>query len=329
MKGEKAPSGRQIRRKDGKIMRHYRTIAILILVLLLAVTGVSCSNGGSGQTDDTPENGYETPEAGPTEEPTAEPKGFELHFIDVGTGDGMLLICDGEAMIIDSGNVGHGETMVNYAKAQGVESLKYLMVTHGHADHVGGMPEIIEAFPFETMFLYDVPCDEEPYQRLLGIIEERKITPVHPEIGSEWKLGGGSFLVIGPFKYDSSNLNNNSICIKFTYGDNTFLLCGDAQSSLESQLIKSEYDLKADVFKADHHASSAGCGKKMLEAVSPSIICVQVGSENKLGYPDGTTIKRLEKTGAEVYRNDTHGTIVIKSDGTTISVTTEKTPSAE
>ena len=311
-------------------MRYYRTIAILILVLLLAAAGVSCSNGGSGHTENTPaENGSETPDTGPTEGPTAPPKGFELHFIDVGTGDGMLLICDGEAMIIDSGNVGRGDTMVNYAMAQGVRSLKYLMVTHGHADHVGGMPEIIGAFPFETMFLYDVPCDEEPYQKLLDIIEKRGIVPVNPEVGSEWTLGGGSFLVIGPFQYDKSNLNNNSICIKFTYGNNTFLLCGDAQSSLESQLLKGKYDLKADVLKADHHASSAGCGKKFLEAVSPSVICVQVGTENKLGYPDKGTIKRLEKTGAEVYRNDTHGTIVVKSDGTNISVTTEKTPSEE
>ena len=319
-----------------------KTVAIMTLALLLAFAAVSCTGGNPGdRTGDNPgetgssaETGTSAPSEDATEEPVEEPtselqKGFELHFIDVGTGDGMLLICDGEAMIIDSGNVGRGETMVNYAKAQGVKSLKYLMVTHGHADHVGGMPEIIDAFPFDVMLLNDVPCNEEPYQRLLGIIEERGITPVNPEPGSEWTLGGGTFQVIGPLKLDKTNLNNNSICIRFTYGEKTFLLCGDAQSALESQLLKGEYDVKADVFKADHHASSAGCTKKFLEAVAPSIICVQVGTENKLGYPDKSTVKRLEATGAEVFRNDTHGSIVVKSDGTAISVVTEKTPPAE
>lgn len=310
-------------------MKKYLRIATLITaVLMFLAFAAGCVSNEPGKTEPTEEPVTAEPTEEPTPEPTPEPKGFELHFIDIGTGDGMLIICDGEAMIIDSGNVGRGETMVNYVKSKGVEKLKYLMVTHGHADHVGGMPEIIEAFPFETMFInVEQLCTEEPYKNLLAIIEEKGIQPVNPELGAVYTLGGGSFRIMTPLKEDKSNLNNNSIGFKFTYGEKTFLLLGDSQQPVESQLLKAEgVDLKADVFKADHHASSAGNIKKFLEAVAPSYICVQVGTENKLGYPDKSTIKRLENTGAEVYRNDIHGTVVFYSDGTTIRVETEKTP---
>ncbi|MCR5694503.1 MAG: MBL fold metallo-hydrolase [Clostridia bacterium] len=308
-------------------------VKLLTVVLTLAmIVGVSV---GCDVKQDVPEpteeaRPTEAPRSEPTPEPTAEPKGFELHFIDIGTGDGMLLICDGEAMIIDSGNVGRGETMVNFTKGKGVEKLKYLMVTHGHADHVGGMPEIIEAFPFETMLMDDAPCDEVPYKNLVKIIEERGIVPVDPEPGQVYQLGGGSFEILTPLKFDPSNLNNNSIGIKFTYGSNTFLLLGDSTSTVESQLLKKDgVDLKADVFKADHHASTTGNIKKFLQAVAPTYICVQVGTENKLGYPSAATIKRLKENCTELYRNDVNGTVSFYSDGTTIRVETEKVPDAE
>jgi len=143
-------------------MKYLKPVIALLLAALFAFGAAACVNGG-GTDDpktttapaDTPtEVPAENPTEAPTEEPTPEvKKGFDLHFIDIGTGDGMLLVCDGEAMVIDSGNVGRGEKMVSYIKEQGVTELKYIMVTHGHADHVGGMPEIIEAFPFETMFI--------------------------------------------------------------------------------------------------------------------------------------------------------------------------------
>ncbi|MCR5056440.1 MAG: MBL fold metallo-hydrolase [Clostridia bacterium] len=318
--------------------KYIKAVSVLLSILMLFAFASGCAGTGSDNkntpkpteapADNTPES---EPTAEPTPEPTPEPKkGFELHFIDIGTGDGMLLICDGEAMIIDSGNVGRGETMVNYTKSQGVEKLKYLMVTHGHADHVGGMPEIIDAFPFETMFInVDQRCDEEPWLNLLGIIEQKGITPVNPAVGDVYTLGGGSFKILTPLKEDKNNLNNNSIGIKFTYGTNTFLLLGDSQQAVETQLLKEEgVDLRADVFKADHHASNAGNVRKFLEAVAPTYICVQVGTENKLGYPDKTTISRLEKNCEELYRNDVHGTVVFYSDGSTITVKTEKTPEA-
>lgn len=321
--------------------KQIKAITVLLAFAMLFAFAAGCakageSGGATRQTAGSSEEPSGEPTAEPSEEPSPEPtpepkKGFELHFIDIGTGDGMLLICDGEAMVIDSGNVGRGETMVNYVKSRGVDSLKYLMVTHGHADHVGGMPEIIEAFPFETMFMNtEQLCDEEPYKNLLAIVGERGITPVNPEPGEVYTLGGGSFEIMTPLKPDKSNLNNNSIGFKFTYGEKTFLLLGDSQQAVESQLLKADgVDLKADVFKANHHASSAGNVKKFLEAVAPSYICIQVGTENKLGYPDKSTVKRLENTGAEVYRNDVHGTVVFYCDGTSIRVETEKTPVSE
>lgn len=298
--------------------------SLILLTVMTVFTACEKKNNeaGSGITAAPLQTELPTPE--PSPEPTEEPKkGFELHFIDVGMGDAMLLICDGEAMIIDSGNVGYGPIVVDYARSCGVDSLKYLLVTHGHADHVGGMPEIIDAFPFETMFLFDVPCSEEPYKKMLSIIDERKIETVRPEVGSKYNLGSGYFTILTPSKEDKSNLNNNSIGIKFVYGERSFLLLGDIQSGVENQLLKSGEDLKADVWKANHHGSNAGCTKKFIEAVQPQYIVIMVGKNNKYGYPDASNVSRMKKNCEALLRTDENGSVVFTSDGKDLQVRCE------
>ena len=299
-----------------------RFLSVLVAIVLSVCTFTACGNSVADSDNDSvvADGSAATAESEPAEEPVRE--GFELHFIDVGQGDCMLLIADGEAMLIDSGNVGQGEVVVEYMKAQGVTKLKYLMLTHGHADHVGGMPEVMENFSFDTLFLFDVPCDEEPYQEFLSIIEDRNIETIMPELGSKFLLGDGEFTILGPSKPDYLNLNNNSISIKYVYGDKSFLLCGDAQTSQEQDLMtfasQNGIDLKSDVWKANHHASLAGCTQSFIDTVGAEFAVVQVGADNIYSYPGEATMARLESSGATVYRNDLNGTVIVKCNGKTL-----------
>ena len=308
----------------------YLKLTILLAVvsgILLCFAGCDKDNSVKNPESTVLNNTPVVTEVPATDEPYET--GFELHFIDVGQGDCMLLIADGEAMLIDSGNVGKGEGVVEYLKEQGVTKLKYLILTHGHADHVGGMPEVLDAFPFEQMFVYDKPvCEEEPYKNFMGIIGERSYEYVMPELGSKHSLGKGEFIVLGPSRLDNSNLNNNSISIKFTYGNRSFLLCGDAQAMQETDLIKfakeNNISLDCDVWKANHHGSLAGCSQGFINKAKAEFIVIQVGANNIYGYPGLATVNRLKNSGAVIYRNDVNGNIIVKTDGETLEWTTER-----
>ncbi|WP_101910828.1 ComEC/Rec2 family competence protein [Marasmitruncus massiliensis] len=253
-----------------------------------------------------------------------------VHFIDVGQGDCELIQAPEANVLIDAGDVGEGDLVVDYLKAQGVERIDYLLATHPHADHIGGMPEVVEAFEIGKVLFSDVPADLIPttkiYEQLLDSIAGKglKITKASP--GIAYDLGDGAMLkILAPLNQDQEDLNENSIVCRLDFGETSFLFTGDAGISSENDMIKRYGStLSATVLKLGHHGSNTATQEKWLNQVNPKIVVAEVGADNKYGHPHKEILQRIEERGLTFYRTDRNGTIVMASDGGDITVTAEK-----
>ncbi|MCM1330014.1 MAG: MBL fold metallo-hydrolase [Ruminococcus sp.] len=259
---------------------------------------------------------------------------LEIHFIDVGQGDCSLIMWEGAAMLIDCGEREQAETVLKYLKKQGVKKLDYIVATHPHSDHIGGMGDIISAVEVEKVIAPRVTDDMTPttktYERFLKALSDKALRLTAAKPGTTYTLGTSAegktppkFEIIAPVD-DYDDLNNYSVVIRLTYGGTSYLFTGDAEKQAESDILKSGAELNSDVLKVGHHGSSTSTSEDFYNEVSPKICIIQCGSDNSYGHPHKETMETIENSGAKVYRNDTDGTVIVYSDGDEIFVKTEK-----
>jgi competence protein ComEC len=250
---------------------------------------------------------------------------MEVHFIDVGQADCILIESAGEYMLIDAGNNEDGTLVTNYLKEEGVSKLKYVITTHPHEDHIGGMDDVINSFPIDTIFMPDVVHTTKTFEDVLTAISENNLEITIPETGEQYWIGNANFIMIAPNRNDyGDNLNNYSIGIKLVNGSNSFLMCGDAEEEAETDILNNGIDISAQVYKASHHGSSTGTSEEFLEAISPGYAVITCGAENDYGHPHKETLEKFEDMGIEVYRTDLNGTIVAVSNGIDITFTSKE-----
>lgn len=244
---------------------------------------------------------------------------LEVHYIDVGQGDSTLIVCDGEAMLIDGGNVNKGTTVQLYLKKQNVSSLKYMIATHPDADHIGGLDVIVTKFDIanQTVWMPDIANDTPAYQELLDAIDYRKYKTKSPDIGESFKLGAADVTILGP-KEKYSAINDNSIIVKVSLGETSFLFMGDAGEMAERD-IESEAIADTDVLKAGHHGSKSSTSKEFTDIVKPMYAVISCGAGNDYGHPSDECLEILKNAGVTVLRTDELGSIVAYSDGTDIT----------
>lgn len=260
------------------------------------------------------------------EDKPAEHAQTEVHFIDVGQGDSTLVISQGEAMLIDSGDKDDSNKIEKYLEKQGVTELKYLIATHPHADHIGEKSEIIDQFQVDKFIMPKVKADMTPtttiYEKMLKSIKAKglKITQAKP---MEFELGSCKVELFTP-KNDYDNLNNYSTLVKITDGENSFLITGDCETAEEKDILSQGYDVSAKVLKAGHHGSSTSSGVDFLNKVMPRYAVISCGKGNKYGHPHEETVTRLKKYASHLYVTADVGTIVFSSDGEGLSVSAEK-----
>lgn len=252
---------------------------------------------------------------------------MSVHFIDVGQGDSTLVISDGEAMLIDAGEKENGTVVAEYLESVGVTKLKYVIATHPHSDHIGGLAYIIENFDVETIIMPKIPRDMTPttkvYENLLTTIKNKGLK-IHAAVDETITLGETSVEIFAPSK-EYSNLNNYSVCTKITHGENTFLLTGDTEDEAEDDLVERVGDnLNAKVLKLGHHGSSTASSVEMLQVVNPRYAVISCGSGNKYGHPHDEVLNRVKKFSDYILRTDTDGSIVFSSDKKGLSVTNAK-----
>lgn len=251
-----------------------------------------------------------------------------VHFIDVGQGDCALIRTENRNILIDSGEYDEYAKVAGYLKSAGVSSLDSVIMTHPHSDHMGCMYRLIRRFGASEVLMPDVPEYMIPvtgsYTKLEETADEMKIPLVFAKDGPEIDTGGsGRLTVLAPVrKYD--DLNNSSLVLKYTFGDVSFLFCGDIAEEAEADLLTLGTDISADVIKVPHHGSDTSDLRSFVETVSPDHAVFCVGSENDYGHPHDSTVKLYRHTGAELYRTDINGNIVFVTDGKDIDIFTGK-----
>lgn len=247
---------------------------------------------------------------------------LKVYFIDVGQADCILINNNQEYALIDAGNNEDGKKLVEYLNSLGVNSFKYVIGTHAHEDHIGGMDDIIENFNIEHFYMPDVITTTKTFEDVLEALEKKKILFETPEVDATFSLAETKFKVLYVGK-EKSDLNDSSIVLKMNYGNTSYLLTGDATNKVEKEIL--EKDLKSDVLKVGHHGSQYSTHAQFLKKVSPNYAVIQVGKDNNYGHPKDVTIKKLEAIGTKIYRTDRDGTIVLSSDGENITFEAVKT----
>lgn len=252
---------------------------------------------------------------------------LEVHFIDVGNADCMLVRQGSSAMLIDAGEKGDADTILNYLHQQGVERLNLVIATHPHADHIGSMARVIQAFPIDTFLLAYMPKSATPtsavYLSMLQALDEKQVSVRQAQPGNTLELGEAQVEILAPLE-QTSDPNNMSVVTRVTFGQRRFLFMGDAETPVEQALLERGTELKADVLKAGHHGSKTATSAAFLRQVAPTYAVLTCGEGNSYGHPHKETLQLLEKFKVHIYRSDIHGHIVFITDGKELSVTTQK-----
>lgn len=242
-----------------------------------------------------------------------------MTFLDVGQGNAVLIQNDGLAMLVDGGDRDKSSYVVSYLKQQGVEELAYVISSHYDADHLNGVIGAMHAFPCDEVLSADYETDTKVYESFWNTVSEKEIPQIFPKIGEIYDFGDAYFTIVCPDQYGYSDDNDNSIGIRLVYGENSFLILGDASSEIEQVMINSGENLASDVYLASHHGSDTASSSSFLEKVSPKAVVISCGEGNSYGHPAKETMERIQNTGADLYRTDLQGNIIVTSDGQNLS----------
>ena len=253
-----------------------------------------------------------------------DPAGLEIHVIDVGKADAILVRCQGHAGLIDTGAGGDGEDVADYLLRHGVKELEFVLLSHNDSDHIGGLPTVLGELAVDTLYQGELSVEEPSLE---GAAMDRALSGWEGERhtlarGDSFSLGGASFSVLGPCRaYESSN--DSSLVLRLEFGEVSALFCGDIEATAELDLVKSGQELQADLLKVPHHGSATSCSQRFVKAVMPQLAAVSVGPDrNQL--PRAEALEQLEAVGAQIYRTDTDGSLVFSSQGEDFAIETER-----
>lgn len=246
---------------------------------------------------------------------------MKVHFIDVGQADCILIQTPSASMLVDAGKNEDGGKVVSYLQQQGISRLDYVIGTHPHEDHIGGMDDVIRSFEIGEVILPGKTHTSKTYMDVLQAVQDKGLQITQATAGQEFGLGVASFTVLSPKEGADygDNLNNWSVSIKLVNGNNSFVMTGDAESTAENDILSNGIDLKADVWKAGHHGSVTSNTDAMLQAVSPQYTVISCGVNNIYGHPNQEILQRFAAQNIQIFRTDEQGTIVAVSDGNQIT----------
>ena len=313
-------------------MRTGYTVGVVLVVVLAGCSGLG---GGPPAAEDVglDEDTATTAASDGTTVPSAGTNGtMSVHFINVGQSVATLVVGPtGETMLIDTGHFrDDGEYVLEYLERHGIERLDALVVSHNDADHIGGNAAIIDYYETEADgigAIYDpgIAASTQTYDAYLDAVERHDVPLYRTQAGDQIPIDGVSIDVLGPPDpyIENEARNENSVVLKLTYGQTSFLFTGDAEDDQETQLV-SEYGdrLNATILKAGHHGSSSSTGEDLLAAADPKAVVISSAYDSQYGHPNEATLERLGST--PTFWTATHGDTVFVSDGERVAVRTQR-----
>ena len=225
-------------------------------------------------------------------------------FFDVGQGDSVLIACGEDTCLIDAGTPDAADSLVAALQTAGVRRLDYLVMTHPHADHIGGMAQVLEAFPVEHFYMGPETQNTSCYADMLEALEIQGIQPVVPSDGDVLSFGSGATVTfLGPADdVPADNLNNRSLIALFSTGAQRVLFMGDAESAAEQSLLAHHPDLSCDILKVGHHGAATSSSEEFLRTIHPSVAVISCGIDNDYGHPSDQTLQNLSLAGVDDVR---------------------------
>jgi len=248
---------------------------------------------------------------------------LQVHFIDVGQADCILLMNKGESMLIDAGNNDDGDLVTSYLQSQGITSLTYAVGTHPHEDHIGGLDVVIQNFEIQNLLMPKIQADTVTFEEVLDAAIEKGLSITAPKQGDTFTLGTATVTAVHCYE-KTDDYNNASLIFRVDFGETSFLFTGDAEKEAENAVLLSGVDIDCDVLKAGHHGSSTSSSRAFLDAVSPEYAVITCGAGNSYGHPHRETMQAFNGRGITVYRTDEQGSVRVFSDGKTLRWETAK-----
>ncbi len=235
---------------------------------------------------------------------------LRVYCLDIGQGDSILITNNNKTMLIDASTNEMGSRVVKYLNDLGIKKIDYLVGTHPHEDHIGGLDNVIKNFDIGTIYMPNVVATTKTFEEVIDAISAKKLKVTSPKTGDKFTVGNAECEVMS-IRNDKDDYNNCSIVIKMDFNNVSYLFTGDAEESVES----SRKWPHIDVLKVGHHGSNTSSSKKFLEQIKPEVALISVGQGNTYGHPTQATLKRLSNIGAKIYRTDENGTILLIEKG--------------
>ena len=303
------------KRRNTKIQRAIATVIALIIVGIAGILGTNEDfvNTVSDMGEQTNSQNGQQIEFVAQEE-------LLIDFIDVGQADSILIRNQDQVMLIDAGTNEAGETVVNYLENLGITKIDYLIGTHPHEDHIGGLDDVINNFDIGQIYMPKIETTTKTFEDVLDAIENKNLTVTAPSKGDKIELGQAEGEFMTEPILDKDNLNVSSLVLRLEFGNTSYLFMGDAEEENEETISWP----KTDVLKVGHHGSSTSSSESFLEQVQPKYAIIMAGKDNSYGLPTQETIDKLKNIGCEIYRTDEDGTIQMTSDGNTIEIKINK-----
>lgn len=306
------------KRKRGK----QKLIGSIVGIIVLAIAGIFGLNNENINKLLEVENNINTVAEQETVTSSLPVEGnLNIYFIDVGQADSILITNNNSSMLIDAGNNEDGQDVVNFIKDKGITKLDYVVGTHPHEDHIGGLDDVINSdLEITNIYMPQIETTTKTFEDVLDAIENKGLSITSPKKGDTFNVGNASLEVMTDSILDEDNLNLSSITLLMQYGNNKFLFMGDAEQENE----ETRDWPKVDLLKVGHHGSNTSSSDKFLNETKPTYSIIMAGEGNSYGLPTEETLNKLQSIGSTIYRTDLNGTITVTSDGENIEINTSK-----